>query len=118
MRDFRASRIREAELLSDRFERPDEVQWYSDDMEGRTFEVRVWIDAPAVAWARETPAFGFEREEPGEGGSTFVFACRDLRRLLPWVLSWGASASVLSPPEVVARIRQEAQKLATRYAGD
>jgi predicted DNA-binding transcriptional regulator YafY len=80
--------------------------------------VRVWIDAAAVAWARETPAFGFEREERERGGSTFVFACRDIRRLVPWVLSWGASARVLSPPEVVEQARQEAQKLATRYAGD
>jgi predicted DNA-binding transcriptional regulator YafY len=118
MRDFRASRIREAELLPDTFERLGEVQWYAGDMEGRTFEVRVWIDAPAVAWARETPAFGFQREEPGEGGATFVFACRDLRRLLPWVLSWGASARVLSPPEVADRLRQEAQELAGRYASE
>jgi predicted DNA-binding transcriptional regulator YafY len=85
-------------------------------MEGRSFEVRAWIDTTALPWARETPAFGFEREEPGEGGSTFVFACRDLRRLLPWMLSWGASARVLSPPDVVDRLRQEAQELAGRYA--
>jgi predicted DNA-binding transcriptional regulator YafY len=87
-------------------------------MEGRTFDVRVWIDTSAVAWARETPAFGFEHEEPGEGGSMFVFACRDLRRLLPWVLSWGASARVLSPPDVVDRIRQEADEMAGRYASE
>jgi predicted DNA-binding transcriptional regulator YafY len=118
MRDFRASRIREAELLPETFERLDEVQWYADDTDARSFEVRVWVDAATVAWARETPAFGFEREERGEGGSTFFFACRDVRRLVPWVLSWGAAARVLSPPEVVEQVRQEAQRLVTRYASE
>ena len=74
MRDFRASRIREAELLPDTFERLDEVQWYADDMEGRSFEeVRVWIDASACSLGPQERTFpaGFEREEPAEDGSTF-----------------------------------------------
>ncbi len=75
-------------------------------------EVRVWIEASAVAWARETPAYGFQREEPSEGGSVFVYDCWDLRRLLPWLLGWGSSARVLSPPGVVERMRREAEALA------
>ncbi len=120
MRDFRASRIREAELLPETFERIDDnLRWYHNDPEPHSaFEVRVWIDASSIAWARETPAFGFEREEPDRGGSTFIFSCRDVRRLVPWVLSWGASARVLSPPEVVEQVREEAQRLAARYSSD
>jgi predicted DNA-binding transcriptional regulator YafY len=80
-------------------------------------EVRVWIESAAVPWARETPAFGFQREEPAEGGTVFVYHSWDLRRLMPWVLSWGASARVLSPPDVAQRIHREAAALTQRYAG-
>jgi len=120
MRDFRASRIRDAELLPETFERMSESTWHENDMEHqhRTFEVRVWIDESAVAWAREQPAFGFEREERGEGGSTFVFACQDARRLMPWVLSWGGSARVVSPPEFAEDVRKQAESLVSRYANE
>ncbi|MEO8457654.1 MAG: YafY family protein [Chloroflexota bacterium] len=117
MRDFRASRIRDAELLPETFERIAEPHWHADDMHDRMMEVRVWIDDSAVAWAREQPAFGFEREERGDGGSTFIFACRDVKRLVPWVLSWGGAARVMSPDEVVEVVRAEAVTLAERYAG-
>ena len=39
-----------------------------------------------------------------------------LRHLLPWLLIWGASARVLSPPEVVDRVRSEAEALSRAYA--
>jgi predicted DNA-binding transcriptional regulator YafY len=77
--------------------------------------VRVWIEAPTVPWARESLAWGFEGEEPAEGGSIFVYACHEQRRLLPWVLSWGASARVLTPPEFMRRVREEANALARSY---
>jgi predicted DNA-binding transcriptional regulator YafY len=117
VRDFRCSRIREATLLAERFERPEGIHPHDDgppDHAGT--EVRVWIEQATVPWARETPAFGLAGEEPTEGGSIFVFRSLDLRRLLPWILSWGMSARVLSPPYLAARIRDEADALARSYA--
>jgi predicted DNA-binding transcriptional regulator YafY len=115
MRDFRASRIRDAALLEETFERLDESEWYADDGHDGYREVRVWIDAAAVPWARETVAFGFDREEPGESGSMFVYQCRDLRRLVPWVLSWGAAAQVIEPADFAEFVRDEARTAAQRY---
>ena len=115
IRDFRAGRIQDAELLSDNFVRPKGLAPEIDDMERTPQEVRVWIESSILPWARETPAFGFEREESVEGGSVFVYSCWDLRRLLPWLLSWGASARVVSPPEVAARVRREAEALVQAY---
>jgi predicted DNA-binding transcriptional regulator YafY len=117
MRDFRASRIRDAEILDETFERLEESQWHQNDMENQhqTFEVRVWIDDATVPWAREQPAFGFEREERGEGGSTFVFQCFDARRLLPWVLSWGGAAKVLDPPHFAEMVHSAGESLVKRY---
>ena len=116
MRDFRASRIRETEVLPEQFERRDDVSLEPDEGEQEHQEVRVWIEASTVPWAREAPAFGLAREEPAEGGTVFIYHSRDLRRLLPWLLSWGASARVLSPPEVIARVRSESRALAESYA--
>ncbi len=115
IRDFRAGRIRDAELLPDHFVRPKGLAPEIDDIERPPQEVRVWIEASILPWAREAPAFGFEREESVEGGAVFVYSCWDLRRLLPWLLSWGASARVVSPPEVVARLRREAEALVRAY---
>jgi predicted DNA-binding transcriptional regulator YafY len=116
MRDFRASRIREADLLPERFQRMAGMLLAGDEDRTAHQEVRIWIESAAVPWARETPAFGFQREEQAEGGAVFVYHSWDLRRLLPWVLSWGASARVLTPPAVADRVHQEAAALAERYA--
>ncbi len=114
VRDFRAGRIREAELLPERFERPEAIGPPPDDGPPPQ-QVRVWLEASVVPWAREAPAYGFDREEPAEGGVIFVYDCWDLRKLLPWLLSWGASARVLSPPEVIARVQREIEALARAY---
>ena len=115
MRDFRAARIREAELLSELFERLDDADLRPEEDGPPPMEVRVWIEAATVPWAREAPIFGLDREEPGEGGSVFVFRAWDTRRLLPWVLSWGAAARVLAPEKIVALVRDEAEALVRSY---
>jgi predicted DNA-binding transcriptional regulator YafY len=116
MRDFRASRIRDADLLPERFQRMAGMLLAADEIRSAPQEVRIWIEAAAVPWARETPAFGFQREEQADSGAVFVYHSWDLRRLLPWVLSWGASARVLTPPAVADRVHQEAAAVAQRYA--
>ncbi len=116
MRDFRASRIRDAELLPERFQRRSGLFVTQDDQRDTPKELRVWIESAAVPWARETPAFGFQREEAAEGGAVFVYHVWDLRRLMPWLLSWGASARVLSPREAVERVSREATALRQRYS--
>jgi predicted DNA-binding transcriptional regulator YafY len=120
MRDFRASRILDAELLPEVFECLAEFEWFANDPVGQHeyTEVRVWLDKSVVPWAREQVGYGFEREEQGEGGSMFIFEIRDMKRLLPWIMSWGASARVISPPEVAERLADEASAMVARYASD
>jgi predicted DNA-binding transcriptional regulator YafY len=118
VRDFRASRIRSADLLDEQFERPESIGYdhHPSDVPRPAREVRVWIEASAVPWARESRAYGFVREEPAEGGQVFVFNAWELRRLMPWLLSWGASARVLSPPEAARHVLREAEALVHAYA--
>src|SRR5438093_11823564 len=115
LRDFRAGRIREAEVLDERFQRPAGFSAMAEDDRRPGQEVRVWIDASAVPWAREPPPFGFQHEEQSEGGSIFVIDSWDVRRLMPWLLGWGASARVLSPPDVIDKMRHEAEALVEAY---
>jgi predicted DNA-binding transcriptional regulator YafY len=117
VRDFRVGRVQHADALAERFERPEAVGPTPNEARPPR-EVRVWVEQTAVPWARETPAYGLKGEEASEGGTVFVYDCWDLRRLLPWVLSWGASARVLSPPEVVARVRREAEALVRGYTAE
>ncbi|MCI0782759.1 MAG: YafY family transcriptional regulator [Chloroflexi bacterium] len=113
VRDFRAGRIESARLLDETFVRRKIDDGYDPgDME---IEVRIWIDERAARWAREDLAFGFVSEEPADGGFVFTFRVRDVPRLLPWIFSRGAAARVLSPPELVQRLREEAKALVGRY---
>jgi predicted DNA-binding transcriptional regulator YafY len=116
MRDFRASRIREATLLPEQFARRIDVVPYQRENGHDHQELRIWIEASTLPWAREALPYGFEREEPGEGGSIFILTLWDLRRVLPWILGWGTAARVLSPTSVADRVRGEAEALVQRYA--
>jgi predicted DNA-binding transcriptional regulator YafY len=118
-RDFRLARVRDVVLTDERFARRSEfdrlpAQIPEDDRP--PVEVRVWLDESVVPWAREDPQFGFVREDPAESGVVFVYSVRDVRRLVPIILRWGGSARVLSPPEVVRLIVDEADSLARVYA--
>jgi len=117
-RDFRLSRVHEVVIGDEGFERRDKFGGARDEFaedERQLLSVRVWLDQSVVPWARELVDFGFVREEPAESGVVFVYAVRDLRRLLPLVLRWGAAARVISPPEVVDRLRREAESLLQVY---
>ncbi len=116
MRDFRAGRIQDAELLPEEFRRREELFREPPDELAGVREVRVWLERAAVPWARETAAYGFDREEPDGEGSVFVYQMRDRRRLLPWILSWGPSARVLSPDDLAQEVRRLAESLVQAYA--
>ena len=119
-RDFRLGRIHDVVLTDERFPRRDVLADGSGEVTqgaGPAVEVRIWIGEPALPWAREELPFGYVREEPAEGGAVFVVESREERRLLPWILRWGASARALSPPAIVERLRDEALELIRIYDG-
>jgi predicted DNA-binding transcriptional regulator YafY len=114
-RDFRLARIDDAELTAERFQRPDQIEGDHEPADSDE-QVRVWLSSSAARWAREDPAFGFKSEEPAEGGAIFIFNLWDASRLTAWILGWGASARVLSPPDFVAKLRDEAEALVRLYS--
>ncbi len=116
---FRLDRIDRFEPLDEHFtldERhevgPDE---YEDRLE-RFGEARVRFDPTVVRWVRERQPWVFLREEPGADGPVFVYALRDERELLTWLLSWGAAAELLSPPDLRTSLVHEARAILARHA--
>src|SRR5207247_9330234 len=80
MRDFRASRIRDAQLLPERFERMAGMLLAEDRSRSTPEEVRIWVEQSAVPWARETPAFGVDREAAAAGGAVCIHRAWERRR--------------------------------------
>jgi predicted DNA-binding transcriptional regulator YafY len=113
---FRLDRIERLDLLGETFALSDAhsvprctAEWKTDAP-----EVRVRFDSAVQRWVRERQPFTFVREELDTTGPVFVYAVRQERDLIGWLLSWGATVEVLDPPSVRETLAQEAWAIASR----
>jgi predicted DNA-binding transcriptional regulator YafY len=115
---FRLDRIDDLHVLDERFVLGERHAAADDRGEGwdRYPEARVRFDVAVERWARERRPYFCLREESGPGGAVFVYAMREERDVLAWLLSWGAAVEVLDPPELRARLAAEARALFMRHA--
>ena len=114
---FHLARIDRLELLPERFVLGERHQLRGprDTWKGATAEARVRFDRSVVRWVRERQQFSFLREEADDDGEpVFVYALRPGDELLTWLLSWGAAATVLDPPELRARLAEVARAILAR----
>ena len=111
MRTFRLSRVEKLALGTATFvkrayerRRPEE---------GR-ITVRIRFAEKIARWVRERQHYGFQEELPAvrQGGAIMTYQVRRVAEIMPWVLSWGAGAEVIAPPELRQAILSEAQKVA------
>jgi predicted DNA-binding transcriptional regulator YafY len=114
---FRLDRIDALELRAERFELGDRhtVGPDGDIWMDAAPEVRARFDPAVERWVRERQPYFLRREEGDPSGPVFVYAWRDDREIMPWLLSWGAAVDVLSPPELRARLRRELQAALARH---
>jgi predicted DNA-binding transcriptional regulator YafY len=103
LRAFRLDRIDDLSLLDQQFT-PRAVQPAPVAMT----IVRVRFAPAILRWVRERQHFGYVADEPGE---VLRYAVADPGEMLPWLLSWGASAVVIEPEALRAQVREEAQRL-------
>ncbi|MBX0327498.1 YafY family transcriptional regulator [Oscillochloris sp. ZM17-4] len=110
IRNFRLDRIAELELIAERFTRPPGYA-LSQPSERRPIVARVRFTPEAAPWVREAPSFYIEelRDEPE--GLLATLRLRRLDEIMPWLLSWGARATVLEPPELREMVRAEARAM-------
>jgi predicted DNA-binding transcriptional regulator YafY len=115
---FRLDRIDSFDVLAEHFTLTQRhvIPDYSDDWKAGAPEVRVRFHPAVERWVRERQPFTFVREERDEHGPVFVYAVRREDDLVRWLLAWGASAEVLSPPELRARLAAEAWVLFARLS--
>lgn len=115
MRSFRVDRMTQVAVREERFVRPDNFrsrQRNEDELDGRRIEARVLIEAETAAWARESMSYyATAVEETAEGDLLVTLRVRVEDEILHWVLSWGASARVLEPESLRARVRDHARRV-------
>ncbi len=106
-RSFRLERIDQLKLLKQRFTPRAPVT-----KPGERIDVRIRFAREVVRWVRERQHYGFtvEESEPTDG-VIMHYRLEALSEIKPWLLSWGAAAEPLAPPELRAEIQQEIAKL-------
>jgi predicted DNA-binding transcriptional regulator YafY len=121
-RFFRLDRIDDLVVLNERFTQGERhalagAPAPSAAQPGLVVEARVRFDPAVVRWVRERQPFMFVREEVDLAGPVFVYAVRDERALLGWLLGWGASVELLDPLGLRARLANEARAITRKHAG-
>ena len=115
-RFFRLDRIDELTVLAERFAQAERHLAWRRAEPPTDAEARIRFDPSIVRWVRERQHFAFLREEVDLSGPIFVYAIREERALLSWLLGWGSLAELMEPPELRALLAEEARAVLSKYA--
>jgi predicted DNA-binding transcriptional regulator YafY len=102
-RSFRLDRVDDLRLLDERFTPRTLAPATTSPV-----TVRVRFAPALLRWVRERQHFGYVADEPD---GALRYAVAEPFEMLPWLQSWGASAEVLEPELLRARLREEARRL-------
>ena len=109
IRAFRLSRVQKLELRNETFS----ARRAGKSKNATVIELKIRFDTNSVRWVRERQHYGFQREElAAQNGVMMIYHVHDPSEIIPWILSWGSAAEVLSPTELRNSLRETAQKLA------
>lgn len=116
VRAFRLDRIDHIRTLPETFiPRPTAAEEAGPPRAGQ--EVVVAFAAEAVRWVAEQQHFTFVAQRPGTTAGTvqMVYRVQNWGQISGWLLSWGTSMEILSPPEFRQQVAQIAAELAARH---
>jgi predicted DNA-binding transcriptional regulator YafY len=119
-RHFRIDRIQRLEMLGETIPaRPDfSLARHLEEMSARrdTVRARVWFaDAARERACAESYATPIE-ERRRDGGAEYAFYTFSIAWLARWLLSFGADAEPLEPPELCELVRTQAKTVLQRHA--
>jgi predicted DNA-binding transcriptional regulator YafY len=121
MRTFRIDRIQRVEPTDENFEVPPgfDARAYLERMAGQRpeayYRVVVRFDLEVAHIVRERREEWQDLVEHSDGSVTLAFDASELDWPCRWVLTYQDRATVLSPPELAARVRDAARSIAARY---
>jgi predicted DNA-binding transcriptional regulator YafY len=120
VRQFRLSRMEAPRLLPDRFVMPAEADaqaFWANSTHGRTGDcvAEVRFSDTVTRWVRERRHYAWESEEETPAGLRATLRVDRWEELLPWLLGWGGDVEVLAPPELRARVAEEARRMLAQH---
>ena len=123
LRMFAVERIHAVDLTDDRFEMPQDFSW--DTLSRRLFglideppkTVRIWFSPDVAYLLKERQWHPTQSLKQHKDKSVMItFQAGGLDEIATWVLSWGANAKALDPPELVKEVKSQLARATSRYA--
>ncbi len=123
VRWFRVDRIRELRRLETTFERrpdfnaKDHLEMiFQHEAGGIPVPVAIWFDARTAPFIRERRWHPTQKiQEHPDGAVTLQMMVRGLNDVKRWVLGYGRGAIVREPPELVAMVKEEVERMNYNY---
>lgn len=114
----RRARSRDYEIPEhfDLSEWADRPPWALPGQEDEPMEVRVRFEFPCSLWA-ERNGRGTLLEELEDGATLRSFQVQDANPFLRWLLTLRGDATVVSPPELMERLEELREQVASMHAG-
>ena len=123
LRMFAVERIHRVDLTDDRFDMPSDFSWEAQSrrlfglIEEQPKTVRVWFSPDVAYLLKERQWHPTQSLKQQKDGSVVVtFQAGGLDEIATWVLSWGANAKVLDPPELVETVKSQLTLARNYYA--
>ena len=114
-RYFRINRIDHLTVNAAQFARPAVHNLFQRERDDRHHWATVLVAPDAVNRSREDPPFYQTSSEETPDGDLLTLALRSDSDLMPWLLSCGASARVLSPQSLIDLHRRVSQQMFEMY---
>lgn len=115
IRNFKADRISNLEVLDRAFDRPPGFKIEPPEKDDRRLIVRALFDREIASWVLETRSYYIDRTEDTADGLLVVMRARVEEELFHWLMSWGAHVRVLEPESLRRSLAEEAKKILEIY---
>jgi proteasome accessory factor B len=123
IRTFAVSRIKTAEALPEKFTLPpgmDKQKMFGDQLgiiwKKDSHKIKIRFNSEVAPYIRERQWHPEQKiRDLRDGGLVLEFTTNHLNEVKDWILSWGDRARVLSPPELIDKVRKSLKQAIASY---
>ena len=123
LRMFSVERIHRVDVTDDRFDMPSDFSWEAQSrrlfglIDEPPMTVRIWFSSDVAYLLNERQWHPTQSLMQQKDKSVIVtFLAGGLDEITSWILSWGADAKVLSPPELIQSVRAHLTAACKQYS--